>query len=262
MVQLPKQQFLNLLFGISISLLTQLSFSYDEPSSFNLKAPTGIERGSAELRFQHRFYGKVNEEPLSSLFGMYAGANVGIGLRYCPLTGLEFEGSYIRDEEDISISLSYSYFSPIIGLLLGTEFFNYKSFDPKKVVEQSHSNNIFIVLSAQTVPLYNKRIILTSNFGIDSEEKKLNAALGLNILIIKMNKTLQRILFIAEYFPTRSRETNERYYAIGVRLETYGHHFDFMISNGSDIGIRRMMRGSNKEDGIYLGFNIKRLIGD
>lgn len=261
MVQFTGRGYLTSLFVVFISLVVHLSYSYDEPGLFNLKAPTGIEKGYGELKFQHRFYGKVNEDPFDSLFGMYTGANVGIGLRYCPITGLEFEGSYVRDGRDGSISVSYSYFSPVLGILLGTEFFNYESFDPKKGAEQSHSN-IFLVLSAQTVPLYNKRIILTSNFGFNGEDKKLNAAIGLNVVIIKMNMTLQRILLITEYFPTKSREESERYYSAGIRLETYGHHFDFMVSNGSSIGVRRMMQGTDRKDGIYLGFNIKRLIGD
>lgn len=239
-------------------MLTNNLLAYNEPGTLNLKVPTGIKSGNAEFKVQHRFTGKINEETFNTLFGMYMGANVSLSLRYAVLPNLELEGSYSNYSKESSIGTSYSYYFPFIKALLGAQFFSYEEYNlDEKSFERK--NNIMGLFSVQTEPII-KRIIPTINIGYDGYEKKLGAGLGANIIILERSGTLKRLILIGEYFPTKLNGDVNNCYCFGLRAETYGHHFDFIISNGSEVGLRRLMLGTIKEDGLYFGFNIKRLI--
>jgi len=246
-----------ILLFLSLILTNNLS-AYNEPGAFNLKVPTGIKSGNAEFKIQHRFAGKINEDPFNTLFGMYMGANINLSLRYIVWSKLELEGSYSNYSKESSLCASYSYSFPLMKALLGGQFFSYEEYNlDKKSFERKSS--IMGLLSVQTEPII-KRIILTIDIGYDGYEKKPGAGLGASIIILERPGTLKKLILIGEYFPTKLNSDVNNCYCFGLRAETYGHHFDFIISNGSEIGLRRLMLGTVKEEGLYFGFNIKRLI--
>ncbi len=244
----------------SIIILSENINAYDEQSIFNMKAPTGIERGQSELKIQHRFYGKVNEEPFETLFGMYSGANVGLGIRYVVLSGLELEASYTSYNKESNLGASYTYLFPLIMLRsqVSANYFSYKTYN-LDLNQEERISNIFTLLSLQSDPILTL-FLPCLNIGYDLEEKHLGIGFGANFIVLERVGTLKKVILIGEYFPSKIAGENKNCYSFGLRLETYGHHFDFMLSNSSEIGVRRLMLGTTRQEGLYFGFNIKRLI--
>ena len=250
--------FLFILFSIFI-LFENIS-AYEEQSAFNMKAPTGIEPGQSELKIQHRFYGKVNEEPFKTLFGMYTGANVGLGIRYVILSGLEIEADYTNYNKESTLGASYTYIFPLIMLRsqIGFNYYSYETYN-LSTNQDERVSNIFTLLSLQSEPIV-KRFLPILNVGFDIEKQYLGLGFGANFIVFERVGTLKKVIFIGEYFPSKEENINKNCYSFGLRLETYGHHFDFLLGNSSEIGVRRLMLGTTKQEGLYFGFNIKRLI--
>ncbi len=69
-----------LVFG-ALVLGTVSAWAY-EPSLLNMTVPSALQQGDIDLLFQHRFYGSVLDNPLTTLFGLEIGANVALGARY------------------------------------------------------------------------------------------------------------------------------------------------------------------------------------
>lgn len=243
-----------------IIILLENIIAYEEQSAFNMKSPTGIEPGQSELKIQHRFYGKINEEPLKTLFGMYTGANVGLGIRYVVLSGLEIDADYTNYNKESTFGASYTYLFPLIMLRsqVGFSYYGYETYN-LDVNQDERVNNIFTFLSLQSEPML-KRFLPILNISYDLGEQYLGLGFGANFIILERVGTLRKMILIGEYFPSKKDNGNKNCYSFGLRLETYGHHFDFLLGNSSEIGIRRLMLGTTRQEGLYFGFNIKRLI--
>lgn len=247
---------------IIIFILPSMTFAYNDPSGINLIAPTAIKPRQLELRIDHRFYGKINDKPIDTFFGMYSGANVGLRLRYSTLPNLDIYGSYIRDNSEAIIGVSYAYFYPnmMFRSQLDVQFFSYKEFN-LETLEEIRNSNAFVLLSLQTDPIA-KKVMPIVNIGYDGDTKEIGAGVGLHAILFEKLGSIRKIILIGEFFPTKLNENNNCY-DFGIRLETYGHNFDFIFGNNSNIGTRRLMMGVDKNipKGIFFGFNIKRLIG-
>ena len=95
---------------VFLMLMPNVLLAY-EMGTFNLIAPTELEKGQKEFKVQHRFKGEVNEEPIDNFFGLdLAGANVRVGLRYIVWSKLELEVSRIWDAKEYTAEMSYTYF--------------------------------------------------------------------------------------------------------------------------------------------------------
>jgi hypothetical protein len=247
---------------IIILILPGFILAYDDPNGMNLNAPTNLKIKQTEFRIEHRFYGKLNEEPFDTFFGMFSGANANLGLRYSALPNLEIKASYERDNQEAIIGASYAYFYPnmMFRSQLDAQFFSYKEFN-LDILEKERKSNAFILLSLQTDPII-KRIMPIVNVGYDSENKEIGAGVGLYVILLERLGAVRKISLIGEFFPTKL-DGNNNCYDFGIRIETYGHNFDFIFGNSSNIGIRRLVLGvdKNRPKGLYFGFNIKRLIG-
>jgi hypothetical protein len=240
--------------------LPSMILAHDDPSGMNLKAPTLLKLKQVEIKIEHRFYGKVNDKPIDTFFGMYTGANVSLGLRYSALPNLDINGSYIRDNNEAIIGASYAVFFPasMLRSQLDAQFFSYKQFNLETSIEERKSN-AFVLLSLQTDPIM-KRIMPLINVGYDGDNKEIGAGVGLYVILFEKLGIIRRITMIGEFFPTKLKGKSNCY-DFGIRLETYGHNFDFIFGNSSEIGTRRLMLGTDRPKGVYFGFNIKRLIG-
>jgi hypothetical protein len=97
----------------------------------------------------------------------------------------------------------------------------------------------------------------------DGYEERFGAGFGLAVGFDREGM-VKHIAAIGEYYPVLSRDEGrtgpEDCFAAGVELQTYGHHFAFLVGNSSQIGTRRLMLGTASND-VYLGFNIYRRIG-
>ena len=241
---------------VLLVLIPQTLLAY-EPSLFNVKSPADLESGQAEIKIQHRFYGDVTDEPLKNFLGADTGANVCVGLRYI-LSGLELNASRLRNRREYILAAGYGRALPGIPLRgqLDFHFFRYEEFD-LEINDVDNKSGVFGLLSLQTEPIHN-RLSAAVNLGYDNEEEEFGAGLGVAIAVYERMGTLQKVSVIGEYFPTTNGDENEQSYAFGLRFETYGHHFDFILGNNTEMGVRRLMSGVMKNADLHFGFNIKR----
>ncbi len=249
-----------------ISLITMffipcVLMAYDDPGGLNLKGVTALKTGQLEFRIDHRFYGKINEKPIDTFFGLYSGADVSLGLRYLLWSTLEINTSFTRYENENAIGLSYAILIPMIRSQIDAQLFSHKRYNID-VQKEERLTNGFVLLSLQTDPIMDL-MTPTVNVGYDAENEKIGVGIGLVIIILKDMGTMQKLALLGEYYPTKL-ENSDNCYCFGIRIETYGHNFDFVLGNNSNIGIRRLMLGSPKivgnDKGLYFGFNLKRLI--
>jgi hypothetical protein len=233
-----------------------------ESGMLNLKTPTGLERGKGEFKVQHRFKGKVSEEPFDNFFGMdLAGVNVGIGLRYTVWSELELNASRIWDGKEYTVGVGYAYSfpkTPLRGQVDG-QFFSYEEFSLEKGSEERESS-FFGLLSLQSEPAFG-RVTPVVNIGYDIHNEEFGAGLGLGIAAFENLGIVRKLSVIGEYFPTTGGTESEKSFAFGLRVETYGHHFDLILHNNWGMGVRRLMSGTTITEGLHFGFNIKRLLG-
>ena len=141
---------------------------------------------------------------------------------------------------------------------INIQFFNYKEFNFEKNEEES-KNGAFSLFSLRSEPAFD-RIVPVVNIGYDGDNKKFGAGLGLDITVLQHTGIIQQVSAIGEYFPTKSESENENSFDFGIRIKTYSHHFDFILSRNSEIGVRRLMSGTIAAEGLRFGFNIKRLL--
>lgn len=231
-----------------------------EPGLLNLKSPMNMEDTKGNIKIQHRFYGDVSEDTFGSFFGADSGANVGLNLDYILWSKLELSVSRIRNRSEIILGTGYSYFIPAISIQgqVDVQFFRYDEFNfESNDIEKK--NGILGLISLQSRPIL-KRISPAINIGYDSQEKELGAGIGAAVTLFEFLSTIQKVMVIGEYFPTTIGSENDRSYAFGVRIETYGHDFDFVLGNNSELGTRHLMSGTTKGSNLRFGFNIKRRI--
>lgn len=243
---------------VLLILMPQMLLAY-ELGMLNLKGPADLESRQGEIRIQHRFSGDVTDDPLDNLFGADLGANVNIGLRYA-VSGLELSASRSLLRREYIVAVGYGCALPGVPLRCQTDvhFFRYEEFD-LGVGGIDKKSGVFGLLSLQTEPLHNK-LTLAVNLGYDGREEEFGAGFGFAITILERTGTIQKVSAIGEYFPTTNEDENDQSFAFGLRLQTYGHDFDIVLGNNSNIGARRLMAGAADRAHVRLGFNIKRRI--
>ena len=235
----------------------QMPLAY-EPGLINLKCPADLESGQGEIKIQHRFRGDITDDPLDSFFGIDSGANVGIGLRYTVWSRLELGISRLTNRKEIILGAGYGYARPGIPIRsqIDVQFFRYEEFD-LEIGALDKKKGVFALYSLQTEPIFD-RITPVMNVAYDSKEEELGAGFGLAVNVFENTGILQKVSVIGEYFPTTSKKENDKAFAFGIRIETYGHHFDLILGNSSELSERRLMTGTAADIDLSFGFNIRR----
>ena len=102
------------------------------------------------------------------------------------------------------------------------------------------------------------RLTPVVNLGYDTDRKRTGLGLGLDIAITP------KYSLIGEYYPRLKKDGVEDgqmfdSFAVGLKVQTYGHHFLFHVGNNTEIGTRKLMAGSTAND-LFFGFGIQRLL--
>jgi hypothetical protein len=228
-----------------------------EPGALNLKVPSNLDKNSLVFDVKHRAYGVLTDGPLDNFFGLDRGANVSIGVRYAMLPRMEINASYSTGWKEYVVGLSYAHHFPQIYLKgqVDVQYFDFERADER-------NGNFYYGLALQSFPLGGV-LTPTLNVAYDGFNEKFGMGFGLDAGFDWEFGPVKHISLIGEYYPVLQAEDNitytENYFAAGLRMDTYGHHFMFQISNGSEISTRRLMLGSPTND-LYLGFNIHRIL--
>lgn len=241
---------------VSLVLFIGCLFSF-EPSALNLRVPSHLEQNALVFDVQHRFLGILTEEPFENFFGLDLGGSVNLGIRYAVLRRLELNASYTTLEKEYRLGASYAHHCPQIYLKgqVDIQYFDFEGAGER-------NSNVYYGLSLQTLPL-GAILIPTVNIAYDGYHEKFGLGLGFDIGIDWEFGPIEHVSLIGEYYPVLQAEEPitgaENYFAAGIRLDTYGHHFMVQVSNGWEISPRRLMLGVPTND-IYLGFNIHRIL--
>jgi len=229
-----------------------------EASSFNLKVPSNLDEGQKTVSINHRFYGDISDKPLDNFFGMDAGANVQVNFRMHLPYNSDLSMDYTRKlkEKRIGISKTFIFDEFPINSALDISYHSFKLISQ----EEESRNNFVYSVAFQNDPIW-ERVILTLNLGYDGYFERAVFGLGFAAEI------REKLFFIAEYFPVLDRDDasgklaqyigKEDSFAFGIKLDTYGHHFKFQLSNSTEFGLRRNSLGS-PVDYLMFGFNLER----
>jgi len=229
-----------------------------EASSFNLKFPSNLDDWQKTVSINHRFYGEVTDEPLDNFFGMDAGANVQVNFRMHFPYDSELSVDYTRKAKEKRIGLAKTFLFEDFPINSALDI-SYHTF---KLISQKEENrkNFVYAISFQNEPILD-RFIFTLNMGYDAYFERGIYGLGLAAEIS------DNLFFITEFFPVLDRADasgklsqyigKEDVFAFGVKLDTYGHHFKFQLSNSTEFGLRRNSLGS-PVDFLMFGFNLER----
>ncbi len=224
--------------------------SADERNMLNLNIPSGLESGQMRFSFQHRFYGTIDDKPFETLFGMHNGGNVGLDLQVAIAKHFQIIGSYIFNHKESNLGIGYRF--PGENAFLHTQVsIHYFSFKP---TIDDRKSNFFGQILIQTDPLF-KLLIPTFNVVYDNYYRKIGVGIGIDLAISK------KLSVLGEYYPVFSAAGMNEYngVALGIKLNTYGHRFIFIIGNTYEIGTRQLFRGAESND-LYFGFTIHRLL--
>jgi hypothetical protein len=238
----------------------------DGRAMLGIISPSALEANQADLSILHRFLGSVLDQPLETFFGISGGANVSMGFRYMIDWGLELNLSYDWTFAEIAGGASFRYRFPAIMLVTQADlqYFNFAQ-------AAARAGGVFAALSAQTEPLFG-RLSPMMSVGYDSYFNRVGFTAGLLVMIVPGFSAIAEVyppFGIGGTFHAEELGGNPTL-ALGVRLDTYGHNFIFLISNNYQIGERRLMAGtvvgpsgsglggSGFLNALYLGFTIRR----
>lgn len=237
-------------------LIFSLTFAYDEKNMADLIVPTQIVPKSLEVNIVHRFLRNPTGDFPDNFITL---ANVDLGLRYVIWSKLEIGAGWLFLPKEYTFDAAYSYFIP--DLYIRTQAY-IQFFGTQTVFgdRTSWKNNALYQINLQSEPIAGK-IFPTINFIYDGFGEKFGIGTGIDF------ELRENIDIVGEYFPvlgTRdtvpfSGEPLVNCYSVGFKISTPGHHFMFTVSNSTDRGIRRLMRGTYNNN-INFGFNIQRLI--
>jgi Membrane bound beta barrel domain (DUF5777) len=232
-------------------------------SMINLINPSGLKKGEGELMIRHRFYGDITDEPFDNFLGMDVGANVNLSARYQFYRKAEAKISYSRRKSEKIYGVAYRIDIedfPVYGQV-GVDYFSYKENRTEWIVGDSARKNFFYHLSLQNDELF-ERFVATLNTAYDGYNQRFVLGFGMTV------KILDNISFLGEYYPVLDRDFagiqlskhigQEDAFAFGLKFDTYGHQFTFLLANTDDIGLRRTSLGIIKDAHLRLGFNIQR----
>jgi hypothetical protein len=247
---------------LSLICLLSLSGAFGlEQSMLSLKLPSQLDARQAQFFFQHRFYGKVDS--LDTFFGMAEGANAGLGFRIRVFRNFELVASHVFGEErENENSLGIGYAFPVPGLpvrgQIDAEIFSNKRYytDPNGAFLR-RKNFTAVRLDLASKAILN-RLTPVVNIGYNSERKHAGFGLGLDVTITP------KYSLIGEYYPRLQKTRDESLlihdsFAIGLKVQTYGHHFLFHVGNNRGIGTRNLMEGAGVKT-LFFGFGIQRLL--
>jgi len=247
-----KKRFLTIL----VLLLCTSHIQAFESGQLSLDTPTVLKANEAAFTIRHRFYGKVND--VENFFGIDDGGNVMLQLRYAPIDNMLVEIHHTRDNKEYNLGLGYSIATEFINVGLNI---NLLSMD--LVQFENRQNSYFANMNLQT-PNYFDHLIITANIAYDGYYESTGLGLGLDFNVANFFTSLvftERVALVAEYYPqidkTDGVNGKNDSYAAGIKFQTYGHHFELLVSNSVAMDARNMMLGTNSDD-LHFGFNINR----
>lgn len=223
----------------------------------NLTVPSGLEDGQAYIVIDHKFLRSLYDYPKDDLYAVLdGGADFSLDFRYKIGWNIEAQVGYTTANREQTAALSYTLDTPklLFNSRLDVQFFSYYDF-----IAGTYDQNLFYLLSLQSIPFLEDRMVFTVDAGYDGFNGYIGLGLGASYEVTR------HVNLIAEYYPVFRESGVSGHigttgcYSAGIKLDTFGHQFMFTAGNSSDIGTRRMMLGTDTQD-VFIGLKIMRLI--
>lgn len=238
----------------TIALLSEGLMAF-EMGQLSLDTPNVLKKGEGSFGIRHRFYGEIDD--FDKFFGTDDGGNMYFALKYSLFDNLVLGVDHTRDKSAYGVGLEYSHDFEWIkagvrvnGFRLNTGLDEYK-----------HSYQA--IASLQT-PNYFDHLNFSANYGYDAYDEHQILGVGVDLNAENFLSFLtftERLSLLAEYYPQvdKIEGISKEYdsYAFGIKYQTYGHHFEIMATNSSNMDPKTMSLGTNN-DKLHFGFNINR----
>jgi hypothetical protein len=222
-----------------------VAFGY-EPSLINCIQPADQLSSTIQATVEHRFSQALEDPIATNIFGT---ASVDMEVAARIWKGLEVSTAYFTDNNEFDLTGRYS--QPVMKGLLDVggelQFFN---FDTHII---GRASNDYYLASIAVHP-FSDKLYMTVQEGYDGFY--LYSAPSASLLV----KCTSAFDLIGEYTlgHDKFRGMTQNAWSTGVKLNTWGHQFKFIISNSTAIGSRNAAAGA-VDNKIRLGFSIERL---
>lgn len=233
--------------ALCVTLLTGSLAAY-ESSLPNLQTPSTLDPVTLEMGIDHRFGKVIGGERLQSLFD---GANTNFDFRLAIWRGLELDFSYWTANHEFGGGIGWT--RPIKKLYsrarLDVRFFSFE-----KVPTTSRVGNVLLIGSFQTRPLLG---IFSPTLNAIYDAYNVRPGMGFGIVV----STGTFLDFTGEFspvvFPHLGEPLDYPAISLGIKINTNGHHFRFLVANTTAIGPRRVLLGARSNE-FHFGFSIDR----
>ena len=226
-----------------------------EAGQLSLDTPNVLKKNEGSFGIRHRFFGEVSDT--DKFLGTDDGGNMHFILKYAFLDNLVLGVDHTRDESAYGVGLEYSHDFEWIKAGARVNGFRLN----KGLDEYDYSYQA--IVSLQT-PNYFEHINFSANVGYDAYYQHHIAGFGVDLNAENFLSFLtftEKLSLLGEYYPQvdKVEGISKKYdsYAVGIKYQTYGHHFEIMVTNSTNMDARTMSLGTDS-DKLHLGFNINR----
>ncbi len=220
----------------------------------SLSTPSTFVPYQSEFCVEHRFNGGINEISLDNFLGTASGANVALAERVVVFPHVEFAASYVYRHRELGLGVRGFHSWASIPLRGQIEAFLYNE---KNFVDDSRAFFSFANLSIQEKILW-QGLEFTQNVFYCQSANQAGLAFG------AAARAFEFLHVILEYMPYLEPAKGSGFtgaFTTGIQLRTYGHAFDFFISNADEIGLYRLLDPVD-DTAAHLGFSIRRRFGN
>jgi hypothetical protein len=236
-----------------------------EPDYTLIALPTSLRlpQFKSAFRVTHRFQGPLKDNGLGDLFGLDAGATIGLEYRFGIFRNTQV-GFYRTSDKTIQFFGEYGVLRQGEGVPL--EVSAYAAIEGTNNFKDSYSPTLGAVVSRRIddiVALYVEPMWVNNTNPLPSEVADHNDTFYVGIGgRLRFRPT---VYFVAEVMPrvsgfkggTPSRE-NTNQASFGIEKRVGGHVFQLNVGNGAASTPGQIARGAFDTDNWYLGFNISR----
>lgn len=238
-----------------------------------LPSPHVSAAGTWEARFNHRF-GEAGRDVIHTLFGLDAGANVGMGLAYVPFRDLEIALMRTNVLDTIELSAKYVVVQQAPAIPLSVSLRGGVDWRTERNIDDRSSLFVQGIVARRITPRLEVFLLptvaseagraATEDGSVAAFEYAANLPVGAALLLG------QGLTAVIELIPANRdlprSATSELAWALGIKKAIGGHHFELVATNSpaitTDQYVTSTHLGAPLELGdIHFGFNIERQFG-
>lgn len=245
-----------LMIFLCMVLLTEGASAF-ESGQLSLDTPNVLKKSEGSFGIRHRFYGQADD--FEKFLGTDDGGNMYFSLKYAVMDNLLIGVDHTRDQSGYGLGIEYAKNLKKFGsagVRLNTFTIDDFNFDERR-------KSYFLNTLYQSPNFYD-HLKITVNVGYDGyyEHSVMGIGFDLNVdNFISFLSFTEKISLLGEYYPQVDKVNGisgkNDAYALGIKFQTFAHHFELLLTNTQHMDPRTMSLGTNSED-IHFGFNINR----